>query len=79
MQNNESQLAEPQLNDSWKQWIAINLMVGERPEHLIQILMQNGFPQEEAMKEVSLASQHPYIRAGQSLAHQVEKRNWVLD
>ena len=39
-----AQKSPPQLDDSWRSWIAENLMLGGQPADLAKILVERGFP-----------------------------------
>lgn len=78
-----SQNTSPQLpsyiDDSWRQWIATNMIAGLSSESLIQSLVANGISQETAMQEVALAAAHPYVLAGKGVNEKLKKRDWVLN
>lgn len=67
------------LPDEWRQWLALNLARGAAETDLIQVLVNEGFPEIKVRLEVELAASHPYVMAAKSLASQIKKRDWVLD
>ena len=66
------------LDAEWKRWVAENALLGRPSDELKMILVENGFSEEHASEEVDAAFDHPYVRAGSSVARQLSKRDWVL-
>jgi hypothetical protein len=62
----------------WKRWIAENLLRGAPREELTGVLVREGFAEDLARLEVDVAADHPYVAAAQSLARQVQKRDWFF-
>lgn len=72
-------VAPPSLvNDEWRRWIAENLLLDAPPDGLVRAMFANGIPQEEAVKEVELAMQSPYIIGAERLRNRLRKRDWIL-
>src|SRR5450830_831183 len=66
------------VNDSWRGWIAENLILGGTPEHLAGIMVQSGIPEASAQAEVAAALASPYLRGTGRLHNRLAKRDWVL-
>jgi Cupin-like domain len=73
-----SQLVEPDMA-AWQQWIAAALMTGCAPERILSTLVANGISDVVSKRELELAQNHPYIRAGKELNETLKKRDWVLN
>jgi hypothetical protein len=69
---------QKQLPDALKEWVATRVMSGAPSEEIQKELVAHGFSEPVAAYEIEQAQKHPYIAAGQRLAHQLKKRNWVL-
>jgi hypothetical protein len=69
--NRHDAVAAIDVNDSWRGWIAENLILGGQPEALVGIMMQSGIVERSA-----LAS--PYLRGVARLHNRLAKRDWVL-
>lgn len=67
------------LTDSWREWIAANLLHGVAPSKIVDILTSKGFGEDVVEAELREAAAHPYFLAARSLAHRVKKREWVLE
>lgn len=67
------------VDDSWRTWIAENLMLGGPPAALVQVLMQNGVAQAAAIAEVDAALRSPYLRGAERLKRRLAKHDWALD
>jgi hypothetical protein len=65
-------------NDSWRGWIAENLILGGQPEHLAGIMVQSGIAEQAARAEVDAALRSPYLRGVSRLHNRLAKRDWVL-
>jgi len=68
-----------QVNDDWRRWIAENLILGNNPHGLVQVLTSNGISQQAAMVEIDMALRSPYIQGANRLRSRLIKRDWVLD
>lgn len=73
-----SNVPETLMNDSWRSWIAENLILGNRVSELIQVLQEKGISRAVAEKEIELAQQSPYLKGSQRLKNKLKKREWVL-
>lgn len=67
------------IDDSWRAWLAENLMLGAHPGNLLQVLQEKGFSHANAMEEIELALRSPYLRGVRRLQNRIQKRDWVLD
>src|SRR6478609_8602119 len=72
-------LQAPQLTEPWQQWIASALMMGCRTEEVLSTLAANGISDAVSKRELGLAQNHPYVRAGKELNEKLKKRDWVLN
>jgi len=64
--------------DEWKQWIALNLLLGQSHPSLLQILINKGFSEDLSRLEIETAASQPYLAAAQTLARQRAKRDWLM-
>jgi hypothetical protein len=48
-----------EVNDSWRGWIAENLILGGHPETLVGIMAQSGIAEQAAREEVDAALRSP--------------------
>ena len=67
------------VTDDWRRWIAENLILGNNPHGLVQVLTSNGISQQSAMVEIDAALKSPYIQGVTRLRSRMVKRDWVLD
>nr|WP_315253512.1 cupin-like domain-containing protein [uncultured Duganella sp.] len=67
-----------EVNDSWRGWIAENLILGGHPEHLVGIMVQSGIVESSARVEMDAALRSPYLRGVSRLHNRLAKRDWVL-
>ena len=67
-----------EVNDSWRGWIAENLMLGGHPQHLAIIMVESGIAEDAARAEVEAALRSPYLRTASRLHNRLAKRDWVL-
>lgn len=63
---------------SWRKWIASNLMKGGAPLGVKKVLSKQGYSSVDIATEILMATEHPYVQAGQEIFHQLTKRNWLL-
>lgn len=63
---------------SWRKWIASNLMKGGSPLGVQKVLREQGYSPIDIATEIQLATEHPYVQAGQEIFHILNKRNWLL-
>jgi hypothetical protein len=66
------------MNDEWRRWIAENLMLDANADSIVQAMTANGISREDAMREVSLAVESPYLRGAELLRNRLRKRDWLL-
>jgi ribosomal protein L16 Arg81 hydroxylase len=67
-----------EVNDSWRGWIAENLILGGQPEQLVGIMIQSGIVEQSARAEMDAALRSPYLRGVSRLHNRLAKRDWVL-
>ncbi|HEY1403709.1 MAG TPA: cupin-like domain-containing protein, partial [Pyrinomonadaceae bacterium] len=67
------------LNREWRRWIAEKKIMQVEDKDLLEVLLQNGIDEQGAMKEVEVASDHPYIKAGVDIAERLKKLESLLD
>jgi ribosomal protein L16 Arg81 hydroxylase len=67
------------IDDGWRRWIAENLMLGHSSDSIIKRMVEGGYDNVTAQKEVMSAVNHPYIHAGISFGRKIRKRDWILD
>jgi aminoglycoside phosphotransferase len=66
------------LPSGWRKWLASNLMKGGSPLGVQRVLREQGFSHIDIATEIELATEHPYVQAGQEVFHTLDKRNWLL-
>jgi hypothetical protein len=74
----ESGVASVQVNDEWRRWIAENLLLGVGTDSVVQTMTASGFSSQDALHEVSLALESPYLRRAELLRNRLRKRDWLL-
>ncbi len=67
------------LDDSWRRWIAENLMLGVASESLVPALTAQGLSVSQAVEEISAAANSPYLQGSERLLNRLKKREWLLD
>jgi len=67
-----------EVNDSWRGWIAENLILGGHPEQLAGIMVASGIAEASARAEVDAALRSPYLGGVSRLHNRLAKRDWVL-
>ncbi|WP_229262932.1 cupin-like domain-containing protein [Duganella radicis] len=67
-----------EINDSWRGWIAENLILGGNPDGLVGVMVQSGIAEPSARAEMAAALRSPYLRGVARLSNRVAKRDWVL-
>lgn len=65
-------------DDEWRRWLSENLLVGASSRDIINVLLANGFTEEDAIHEIRQAEESPYFRGSQLLRNRLRKRDWVL-
>jgi hypothetical protein len=76
--NRHDAVQQIDVNDSWRGWIAENLILGGHPEALIGIMIQSGIVETSARAEMDAALRSPYLRGVSRLHNRLAKRDWVL-
>jgi hypothetical protein len=75
----QSHAAPPNdINDSWRGWIAENLILGAQPHSLLGVMIQSGIAEHSARVELDAAMRSPYLRGAARMHNRVAKRDWVL-
>ncbi len=74
----ESGPASVPVHDEWRRWIAENLMLDADAGSLVQAMIANGISREDALHEVGLALESPYLRGADLLRNRLRKRDWLL-
>jgi hypothetical protein len=67
-----------QVDDEWRRWIAENLMIGQPPESILEVMVSSGFARDDSAREIDLALQSPYFKGSELLRNRLTKRDWVL-
>ena len=67
-----------QVNDDWRRWIAENLMLEATPEALLAPMTTAGINHDEAVLEIQLALQSPYLQGSELLRNRLRKRTWLI-
>ena len=65
-------------DDEWRRWIAENLLVGNSPESVLNVLKANGYSPQDSAHEIQMAQQSPYFRGSELLMSRLRKREWIL-
>lgn len=73
------QLPKKEIDDSWRRWIAENLLLGNAQDSIIRKMNEEGFDIATAQNEVATAANHPYLKAGAIFGAKIQKRDWILD
>jgi Cupin-like domain len=66
------------VDDGCRRWIAENLMLGATPQSILATMTSDGFAPQEAVHEINLARQSPYVSAAERLTNRLRKRDWML-
>lgn len=74
-----AQVPKKQIDNSWRHWIAENLLLGNHSDLIIHAMITQGFDNATAQSEVANAANHPYLQAGMKLNAKIKKRDWILD
>ncbi|MDB5099749.1 MAG: hypothetical protein JWM80_4170, partial [Cyanobacteria bacterium RYN_339] len=51
-------MAEPRLSEPWQAWLAENLMLGQPPASLLEVLRANDVPADVAEAELAAIAAH---------------------
>jgi hypothetical protein len=66
------------VNDDWRRWIAENLMLEQGADGLVEAMVASGIGRADAIREVSLALESPYLRGSELLRNRLRKRDWLI-
>ena len=66
------------IDDEWRRWIAENLLVGNSPQSVLDVLQSSGFSAQDSQREINMAQQSPYFRGSELLRNRLRKREWIL-
>jgi len=66
------------LSDSWKTWIAVNQLLKQSDNSILQSMVENGIDVKLALEEISQATNHPYVKAGEQFVQQLQKLESIL-
>jgi hypothetical protein len=66
------------VTDEWRRWIAENLLLDADAGSLVRAMTANGISHEDALHEVGLALESPYLRGAELLRNRLRKRDWLL-
>lgn len=69
---------QPQVSDSWKTWVAINKLLNQPDDVLVQRMVEQGVDVKLALEEVTQAPNHPYYKAGNQFVQQLRKLESIL-
>ncbi len=70
--------ASASLPDTWKTWIAVNQLLQQPDNSILQRMVENGIDVKLALEEISQATNHPYIKAGEQFIQQLKKLESIL-
>jgi hypothetical protein len=66
------------LSESWKTWIAINQLLKQTDNSILQRMVDSGIDVKVALEEISQSSHHPYVKAGEQFVQQYQKLESIL-
>jgi hypothetical protein len=66
------------IDDEWRRWIAENLLIGNSPESVLNVLRSSGFSPQDSVREINMAQQSPYLRGCELLRNRLRKREWTI-
>ena len=75
-QNQPSTSAE--LPATWKTWVAVNQLLKQTDNTLLQRMVDNGVDVKLALEEINHAAGHPYVKAGERFVQQLQKLESLL-
>lgn len=67
------------LSNSWRKWLASNMIKGMSVANIQKILDEKGFSGIDSATEIMLAEEHPYVEAGKEILNILKKREWLLN
>ena len=69
----------PPITDTWKQWLAENLLLGSPRLDSLYTLVKNGFDAAQARSEIISILASPAMVASKRLSSRLAKRDWMLN
>jgi hypothetical protein len=66
------------IDDTWRGWIAENLLLGNSTPSILDTLVAHGFDDANARREIELAQQSPYVSGVSRVRDRLVKRDWIL-
>lgn len=66
------------MDDSWRRWIAENLLLGTEAKAIWATLVQKGFEEAAARREIVQAAESPYLQGVRRAVSRLAKRDWML-
>ncbi len=70
--------ATPKVDESWRRWIAENLLLDSTPASMQEAMVAAGLDPAEAAREIQLAQESPYLKGADHLRNRLRKRDWLL-
>jgi len=67
-----------EISAEWRQWIATNILNGIDSSVISKVLYDQNYDKSTVDKEISIAIDHPYIKAAAQKQLSLRKRNWLL-
>ncbi|MDY7022297.1 MAG: cupin-like domain-containing protein [Cyanobacteriota bacterium] len=69
---------EPQVPESWQTWVAINKLLNQSDDSLVQRMVEHGIDVKLALEEVTKAPRHPYYKAADQFIQKLRKLESIL-
>ncbi len=66
------------MDDSWRRWLAENLMMEGSHESMVRVLAGKGYSEEESYQEIRRILRSPYFQGSWRLRNRLKKRDWLL-
>jgi hypothetical protein len=66
------------IDDSWRRWIAENLLLDAPPPAVHGALVGHGFDAAEATREIDTALASPYLQGATRMRNRLRKREWII-
>lgn len=76
--NTDPSSSPPQLEDGWKKWLAVNKLMNQSDETLIQCMVENGIDLNVATQAVKTIMNQPYVQAGEQFVQRLQKLESIL-
>ncbi len=67
-----------ELPATWKTWVAVNQLLKQTDNIMLQRMVENGVDVKLALEEINHASSHPYLKAGERFVQQLQKLESIL-